>query len=227
MKNRIIFRTRGFLGSILASAAGSLLFCGISYADINDFLYKSAGNKPREAYVENRLENDQRVLSAVGQCLREGSDEGNFYVTGKNYMPEGSVLQSFYGDDLEYSRTVEETRCQGQDTYWTVRFALKWKSTGSSQTAYASSKSYWSLGDRVIEEIAGIPYTFRCIDQNYQNAGTSGQAAALFLCESVIPSDTGSAYHYEQQESGSYEYVYYPGPIINFGNSSEHQFTTF
>lgn len=50
-----------------------------------------------EHVVENRLENDREILSAAGQCLRDGDTAAVFYVTGRNYVPEGTVLKNFYG----------------------------------------------------------------------------------------------------------------------------------
>ena len=50
-----------------------------------------------EHVVENRLENDREILSAAGQCLRDGDTAAVFYVTGRNYVPEGTVLKIFMG----------------------------------------------------------------------------------------------------------------------------------
>jgi len=192
----------------------------------------------RESFlIENRLENDRQILSAASQCLREGEAAGEFWVTGRNYSPEGSILKVFYGDSLEYSSTVEVvweedgTRCER------VRFAVRWTdwkenengstedgSMDTSQTGQ-QSKMYWRLGDTLTREIDGEMYTFHCIDQNYQNRSGAGQTAALFLCDSVIPADTGAYYAYEKQEDGSYDYVYHPGPICDFGDTESYKFS--
>ena len=68
----------------------------------------------------------------------------------------------------------------------------------------------------------GVDYRFRCIDQNYGDGGASGRSLALFLCEEVIPADTGSRYVYGQREDG-YGAVFEPGPIVCFGESSEYR----
>lgn len=179
--------------------------------------------------VSNRLENDRQILSAAGQCLREGLQEGEFYITGKNYVPEGTVLKSFYGDGLEYSNTLEKVAGQGKDTYHTVRFSVKWRGQEKGNTAEpkqeGEEKQYWRLGDTVTRKLGGTAYTFRCIDQNYQDGSTSGNVAALFLCDSVIPADTGSFYGYEKQETGGYAYVFHPGPVVDFGDSSEYKYS--
>ena len=82
---------------------------------------------------------------------------------------------------------------------------------------------HWSIGDIVTRTLDGVSYRFCCIDQNYEEGGQKqGQSLALFLCESVIPANTGSEYVYEKLEDGSYGYVFHPGPIVNFGESSEY-----
>ena len=180
--------------------------------------------------VSNRLENDRQILSAAGQCLREGKEEGEFYVIGKNYVPEGTVLESFYGDSLEYSNTVEETKSEDNETYYKMRFAVKWKDgkeeIQEDPKEEGQEKRYWSIGDTVVREIGGQRYIFRCIDQNYKTESTSGQTGALFLCDAVIPADTGSHYEYERQEDGSYQYVFYPGPVVNYGDFGDYKYST-
>lgn len=179
--------------------------------------------------VSNRLENDRQILSEAGQCLREGKREGEFYVTGRNYMPEGTVLESFYGDSLEYSNTLEEMEDTGGATHYKMRFAVKWKLDKEEEQDHpkeeGEEKQYWSLGDTVIREIGGQRYCFRCIDQNYKTRSTSGQTAALFLCDAVIPADWGSSYEYGKQDDGSYGYTFRPGPIVHFGDSNDYKYS--
>ena len=195
--------------------------------------------------VESRLENDRQMLSAASQCLREGKSEGEFLIVGRDYMPEGTILRTFYGDALEYSSTVQEVFVEGEELWRKVRFAVRWKDGmygGEADDAGSSSqengnqnsgnsdsegqgKRYWRLGDTVTREIAGETYTFRCIDQNYRSSGSAQQAAALFLCDSVIPADIGSYYSYKKLEDGGYDYVFYPGPIVDFGDTGEYKYS--
>lgn len=208
-----------------AGKSGALFF-GVLQAILHTcFLSYGAMGEP----VSNRLENDRQILSEAGQCLREGRQEGEFYVIGRNYVPEGTVLESFYGDSLEYSNTLEETGSEDQEPYYKMRFAVKWKDTKEEEQEKpkeeGEEKRYWSIGDTVVRELDGRQYVFRCIDQNYKTKSTSGQAGALFLCDTVIPADTGSVYQYEKQEDGSYRYVFYPGPVVNFGDSSDYKYS--
>ncbi len=68
----------------------------------------------------------------------------------------------------------------------------------------------------------GVPYHFRCIDQNYRDGTADGQSLALFLCDSVVPADTGSLYEHRQLEDGNWGNVFTPGPIVNFGESGRY-----
>lgn len=190
-----------------------------------------------EHVVENRLENDREVLSAAGQCLRDGNTEDVFYVTGKNYVPEGTVLKNFYGDSLEYSVSLEEAQWFQGAWLQTMRFAVKWKNGDGSEdqedtvgigdlpSGLVGDVRYWKIGDRICREIGGKSFVFRCIDQNYYGAEDSGQTGALFLCDQVIPWDYGAYSAYEKLANGSYGYVYHKGPIEAFGANEEYKYS--
>lgn len=210
--------------------AGTAAFgcCFVSRADaLEDMLRKAkeqesrvTGENPEQIpdsriLVENRTQNDIRVASMGGQCIASGLEQV-FYAAGKNYTPEGSVLLTLFGD-AEYSGTVEEQFRQQGDMYTLVRFALRPAEEEREEDGdVRGEKSYWNLGDTVEREIGGRMRRFRCIDQDYRGN-------ALFLCDSVIPADTGARYAYETLEDGSHGYVYHPGPIERFGDSGEYR----
>lgn len=87
------------------------------------------------------------------------------------------------------------------------------------------SSVHWNIGDMQAREIGGVTYMFKCIDQNYVDGTQNHRKAALFLCDSIIASNTGSHYDYEKQPDGSYDYVYKPGPITNFGDSNDYKYS--
>ncbi len=84
---------------------------------------------------------------------------------------------------------------------------------------------HWRLGDTLMREIDGKSYRFRCIDQNYSDSSENHRSAALFLCDSVIPANTGSRYEFEILGDGSHGYVFHPGPIVRFGDSNEYRYS--
>ncbi len=166
--------------------------------------------------AESRVQNDIRILFAAGKCVAAGQEQV-FYAVGKNYVPEGSMIPVLFGNQAEYSSTAEDRIRQGEDIYTLVRFAVRpVRQESPEKPDFKETKEYWNLGDTVLREIGGQPCRFRCIDQDYQGN-------ALFLCDSVIPADFGSRYVYETAEDGTHEYVYCPGPVEKFGESSEYR----
>lgn len=87
---------------------------------------------------------------------------------------------------------------------------------------WAGAGRHWSLGDVAVREIHGKPYRFRCIDPNYVDRSGYRRPGALFLCDSVIPADFGSRYELDT-ETIPHEYVFYPGPVVNFGETGEYK----
>ena len=98
---------------------------------------------------------------------------------------------------------------------------------GSEMECYigTSGQGHWQPGDVQVREIDGQVYMFQCIDQNYSDRTENHRQSALFLCTSVIPSNIGSIYHYEEQPDGTYDYVFQPGPIVNFGMTNDYKFS--
>lgn len=87
-------------------------------------------------------------------------------------------------------------------------------------------KIHWQAGDIQARKIDSEIYMFECIDQNYSDRTENHRQAALFLCMSVIPSNTGSTYSYEEQLDGTYDYAFQPGPIVNFGNYNDYKYSS-
>ncbi|MEG2350846.1 MAG: hypothetical protein RSB57_10115, partial [Hungatella sp.] len=84
---------------------------------------------------------------------------------------------------------------------------------------------HWNMGDLQAQELDGTVYLFECIDQNYFDQTETQEQSALFLCTTIISADLGSRYVYEKKADGTYEYVFYPGPIVNFGTGSDYKYS--
>ncbi len=176
-------------------------------------------------FAQDKNSCDKRLKSAAARI--EPGESGTFYVIGRNYVPEGSVLTKIYGDAMEYSNTVEGQVTVGQDVYVLSRFQLRREQTVSPKEHVWSpgEKEHWNIGDVQQRELDGKPYRFRCIDQNYGDETDRCRQKALFLCETVIPADTGSSYIYEKREDGAYGYEFYPGPVVSFGDSDSYKYS--
>lgn len=190
-----------------------------------DFLGLESGEEVSDQafLAENKHLCDLRLKSAASR-LGPGQ-EGIFYVIGKNYVPEGSVLAEIYGDDLEYSNTAEGEVVLEGDVYTVARFHLcRREADQSHDTVWdQEARRHWSVGDVQERILDGTSYRFRCIDQNYGDEADRGRQKALFLCESVIPADMGSEYVYEKLEDGTYDLVFHPGPIVSFGDTDSYK----
>ncbi len=182
------------------------------------------GGLPDSRFLaENKDICDMRLKSVAAKT--EPGENKTFYVIGKNYIPEGSVLAEVYGDNLEYSNTVEGKVTLKEDVYILSRFQIYKKAPAYEEEHVWSpgEKQHWNVGDVQQRDLDGVTYRFRCIDQNYGDETDSGRQKALFLCDSVIPADTGSFYSYEKKTDGTYGYEFYPGPVVSFGDSDSYK----
>ncbi len=154
----------------------------------------------KEYRVKNRAENDACILSAASRYSHETEGEQIFYVTGENYMPEGSILSVYFGDQMEYSSTVTGRKTvrreEGEEKETTVRFAVRWRHEGMEPgpgheggAEGDAEGRYWRLGDELFRRIYEETYRFVCIDEEFRGT-RDGRQGALFLCDQVIPPDT-------------------------------------
>lgn len=180
--------------------------------------------------VRDSRETEGRLLTIFGQIPFE--EEYAVYLIGRNHEPEGTALKNYYGDCVQYSKMTEDQFSLDEDVYTVVRFSMKrvsefWEKKPGENTDLGESweKAHWNIGDVLTGEIDGECYRFRCIDQNYSDLAGNHQEGALFLCDDVIPANTGSSYVYEPLEDGSYGYVFYPGPVVNFGNENDYKYS--
>ncbi len=235
MRNSMVKGLMGLVAAAVLGAGGLMVSYGAGAAGLP--MNWRDGQEGPVYQVESRLENDRQLLSAASQCFRSGETKGEFWVTGRDYMPEGSILKVFYGDSIEYSSSLEDEWETDDGRWQRVRFSVEWRDLPGSggiqgeedddrkddSLQEAPEERYWQLGDTVAREIGEKTYLFRCIDQNYQSVSEAGETAALFLCDSVIPADAQVRYAYEKQEDGSYAYVCYPGPIADFGDTGSYK----
>jgi len=66
---------------------------------------------------------------------------------------------------------------------------------------------HYSIGDVQYRTIGNKTYSFRCIDEDYEDTLNNSQKAALFLCDSVIRSDiTGTSKKLNFGDNNNYKY---------------------
>lgn len=85
--------------------------------------------------------------------------------------------------------------------------------------------THWNLGDIQVQELDGEIYFFKCIDQNYSDRAENHNQMALFLSTTIVPANYGSQYKYEKLPDGTYDYVFYPGPVTSFGSNNDYKYS--
>ena len=108
---------------------------------------------------------------------------------------------------------------------WTILTAGPGLTVYGAGTGTETQIRHWNIGDTVIRNIGGTAYRFRCIDQNYADHMDYHRKGALFLCDEVIPANTGSHYQFETPEDASHGYVYASGPIVRFGETADYKYS--
>lgn len=171
-------------------------------------------------YITNQSENNLRIQFIASWISDKKS--AVFYMIGKNFIPNGLGTAIWLGDRAEYSCLVEEKVEVEENLYVVTKMTVSLREETEDIPAQ-QEKLHWNLGDVVERELDGAWYQFQCIDQNYSDRMENHKPSALFLCRSVIPADWGSVYRYEELEDGTFDYVFYPGPLVNFGEGNEYK----
>ena len=84
---------------------------------------------------------------------------------------------------------------------------------------------HWQEGDLLELELSEGSWRFRCIDENYGDEKQNHRKGALFLCDSIIPSDLGARWELFKTETGAHEARYVPGPLAVFGETEEYRYS--
>lgn len=171
-------------------------------------------------YITNQSENYLRIQFIASYISEKKS--AIFYMIGKNFIPNGVGTTVWLGDKTEFSCLAEETVEVDGDLYRVTKMKVSLYEE-QENTPVQQEKLHWNLGDVVERELDGKIFRFQCIDQNYSDRMENHRPSALFLCRSVIPADWGSVYRYEELEDGTFDYVFYPGPLVSFGDGNDYK----
>lgn len=88
-----------------------------------------------------------------------------------------------------------------------------------SETEEGLHSGVWQVGDLQVRDIGGILYLFRCVNANYQDKSNTDKRLALFLCDTVIPSNEGLGFN-EPDETQSTRFF---GETNNYKGSTISQ----
>lgn len=168
--------------------------------------------------VTDQSSNDLWLQSQLSKS--DSWKEDTYYLVGKNWEPNGIGITRYFASTIEYSNLQEEVVEKDGDRYYVHRFVVnsETKTDGLEEKEPIYGQAPWLVGEEVERTIDNVQYTFTCIDDNY---GLEGNA--LFWCNQIIPATYQSDYLYEKLEDGSYGYAFYPGPLVNFGESNAYK----
>lgn len=176
-----------------------------------------SGKKTAKSVRRTGMRGDYAMLLSEAEYAgyREKIDGGGFLLSdsGTSHGTVKAVAEN--GTVTEISPNLPEN-----EERYGVRLAVLLKKPEPS----GAERIHWNVGDLLEQKLNGESYLFRCIDQNFTD-GVNHRKAALFLCDEVIPADTGSEYVYEETADGTHAYVFHPGPIVNFGETSDYKYS--
>ncbi len=163
----------------------------------DEYTYTVARFAVRRRYSESQCEHQWEItVRRPASCLTLGKEVHQCRKCGRSY---DVALPALGHQHLTGDRICD--RC------------------GESVDSGIPESRTWRVGDVQARVIDGETYFFRCIDESYNGL-------ALFLCDTIIPADSGSRYVYDEQEDGSYAYVFRPGPIVTFGRTNDYKLSS-
>ncbi len=141
-------------------------------------------------------------------------DEYDFYcAAGENryVFPEGTYLTK--GEDMEEVILTDGKMVSKEEAgLYEVHPVLLLERSEENQLVRTG---IWKEGDLQAREIGGKLYLFRCVNANYKDQSNTDKSLALFLCDTVIPSNEGLGF----EEEGNTQSTRF------FGDSNNYKFS--
>ena len=183
MKNKI-WKMLAAVGSFVVLASGQ--FGAKSYARIE---------YPESGYMVDDAEECRRLLTEIVSGTIGGNRQ-EFFITGKDYLPESLIIAQMFPEVINISNTIINDYVEHGHRYVTCRIGFERKQDEVYEEEEQIQSGlpihrYWNIGDLCSWKIGEETYLFRCIDDDYKNK-SDDQICALFLCETVIRSDIDS-----------------------------------
>ncbi len=148
-------------------------------------------------------------------------DEYDYYLAaGENRyaFPEGIYLAK--GDDMEKAVLTDgRTISKEEADRYEIHPVLLLERSEENQLVRTGM---WKEGDLQAREIGGKVYLFRCVDANYKDKSNTDKSLALFLCDTVIPSNEGLGF----EEEGNTQSTRFFGGSNNYKYSLIHKWLT-
>lgn len=125
--------------------------------------------------------------SAVSMLTKEEYDQYRLLSVNNFPFPSGTFLTK--GEDTaEVTLTNGITVTKDEADRYPIRPTILLE---RSEEEEGIRTGVWKEGDMQARKIDGKFYLFRCVDANYTDKSNTDKSLALFLCDSVIPSNEG------------------------------------
>ncbi len=168
--------------------------------------------------LSNRLNLNSIDGNAVSILTKEEYDHYREEAENKFDFPEGIYLTK--GDsDTEVILTNGTTVSKEEASAYEAHPVILLDRSGENQKA---EEEHWNVGDLQAREINGKLYLFRCVDENYMDKSSTDKSMALFLCDTVIPSNEGLGF----DEADGTQSTRFFGSTNNYKYSAIHEWLT-
>lgn len=174
-------------------------------AAAGSFVVLANSRFPMKSYAENDSLESVFMVSGPEECRRllmelvSSSELGTrkeYIVTGEDYEPETLIIAQMFPETVNISNTKMREYDEDGHHYITCRIGFERsreadEKKDSEIVEGDTENRRWSVGDIRTQRIGKKVYRFQCVDDDY-GADSQYEGYALFLCETVIPSDIDS-----------------------------------
>lgn len=126
----------------------------------------------------------------VSMLTKEEYDKYQAAADNQYRFPSGVYLTK--SNDMDAVTLTNGTRVSKEDaSNYEIHPTLL---LNRSETEEGLHSGVWRVGDLQVRELGGKLYLFRCVNANYQDKSNTDKNLALFLCDTVIPSNEGMGF---------------------------------
>lgn len=152
---------------------------------------------------------------AVSMLTKEEYDQYRAAAENQYRFPAGTYLTKSNEMDhviLTDGSTVSKEDASNYNIHPTILL-------NRSEIGEGIQDGVWKVGDMQVREVGDKLYLFRCVNANYQDKSNTDKSMALFVCDTVIPSNEGLGFD-EADETQSTRFF---GKNNNYKDSTINQ----
>jgi len=203
---------------ICEEGIGSEIYGDYAAGDTADYASSSLKYFLDDRFAEGlSIAGNLQALNGDAASILTKEEYDLYHAAGENRyaFPEGTYLAK--GEDMEQIVLTDgKTISKDEADLYEVHPVLLLKRSEENQ---AVRTGIWKEEDLQAREIGGKLYLFRCVDANYKDQSGTDKSLALFLCDTVIPSNEGLSF----EEEGNTQSTWFFGDSNNYKYSDIHK----